>query len=52
MIERIEAFINEQLAEIAEENRAEYVDILYNDFLEEMYGSDPRWFGADWDELA
>lgn len=44
-----EDFINVQLTEISEEYREEYVDILYMDFLEEMYGNDPRWNGPDYD---
>ena len=47
-----EDFINKQLAEVAEEYREDYVEILYNDFLEAMYGTDPRFFGPDWDYYA
>lgn len=50
--ERIEDFINGMLSEIAEDSRVEYADILYDEYLEARYGSDPRWAGADWDELA
>ena len=41
MIERIEDFINEQLAEVSAEYRENYTDILYNEFLEEMYAACP-----------
>lgn len=45
-------FVNDILKDISEEYLQDYIDILYNDFLEEMYGTDPRWVGFDWDELA
>lgn len=47
-----EDVINGMLSDIADEYRSAYVEILYDEYLEAMYGSDPRWAGADWDELA
>lgn len=45
-------FVNDILKDISEEYHQDYIDILYNDFLEAIYGTDPRWVGSDWDELA
>jgi len=44
--------INMLCREIAEETLDELVEIQYEEMLEEMYCSDPRWVGADWDENA
>ncbi len=51
MIERIEDFINAELRTLADEYYEEVVDIMYDEMVEEMYGSDPRWAGSDWDEF-
>lgn len=52
VIEMIEDYINSLLTDISDDYRADYVNILYDEYLEAMYGTDPRFFGPDWDELA
>lgn len=45
----IEDYINSLLNEVSDEYRESYVDILYDEYLEAMYGNDPRFFGPDYD---
>ena len=44
--------INITLTEITNEIIEDYIDILYDDYLCEMYSIDPRFYGSDWDYYA
>ena len=41
--------INALLKDLASEYYDELADMQYDEMMEAMYGSDPRWEGADWD---
>jgi hypothetical protein len=45
----IRNYINTVLQDVTEEYIDDYVDIMYDEYLEAMYGADPRYFGPDWD---
>lgn len=42
--------INAELQYLARAYYDELTEIEYNEMLEAMFGSDPRWNGPDWDE--
>lgn len=42
--------INQELQELAQESYDEQAEIMYDEMMNEMYGSDPRWFGPDTDD--
>jgi len=42
--------INAELQYLARAYYDELTEIEYNEMLEAMFGSDPRWAGTDWDE--
>ena len=44
--------INSELQLLAAEQAEEAVAIQYDQMMEEMYGSDPRWFGPDRDDYT
>jgi hypothetical protein len=41
--------INAELQYLARAYYDELTEIEYNEMLEAMFGSDPRWNGPDWD---
>lgn len=41
--------INALLKDLAQEYYDELANIAYDEMMEAMYGSDPRWSGPDWD---
>jgi hypothetical protein len=41
--------INTELQYLAQEYYDTLADMQYDEMMEAMYGSDPRWEGADWD---
>lgn len=47
-IQRIQDFINGELQVIAEELREEALELRYEEFVMEMYGADPRFYGPDY----
>jgi len=51
-IEMDTELINELCRSIAEETLDEFAEIQYDEMLEEMYCTDPRWIGPDWDQNA
>ncbi len=44
--------VNFELQLLANDHYEELADMQYNDMMQEMYGSDPRWDapGFDWNE--
>jgi hypothetical protein len=41
--------INTELQYLAQDYYDELANIAYDELMEAMYGSDPRWHGTDWD---
>ena len=41
--------VNTELQYLAQEYYDEQATIAYDEMMEAMYGSDPRWAGTDWD---
>ena len=41
--------INALLKDLAQEYYDELAKFAYDEMMEAMYGSDPRWSGPDWD---
>jgi hypothetical protein len=41
--------INTELQYLAQEHYDALADMQYDEMMEAMYGSDPRWHGTDWD---
>ena len=46
----VSEYINGLLMEVSEEYKEDYVELLYDEYLEAMYGTDPRFYGPDYDE--
>ena len=42
--------INRELQYLAQDHADGLVDIAYDEMMEAMYGSDPRWEGTDWND--
>jgi hypothetical protein len=42
--------INALLKDLASEYYDELADMQYDEMMEAMYGSDPRWEGTDWND--
>ena len=41
--------INTELQYLAQDHYDGLADMQYDEMMEAMYGSDPRWHGTDWD---